>query len=153
MQRYWVFDLVFLLFQFSSFKIRTNLTTPSVIKGMSPIFMITFFHLVSSKRACTGKYFSTSRRNPSLKLTKEQHETIIGLALGDLYLSKGRHNVRLRFKQGAKNSLYLTRLRELFYDYFSSLPKFISLLDKRTNKIYYSVIANTLQLPIFPYYH
>ena len=42
---------------------------------------------------------------------------------------------------------------ELFYDYFSSLSKFSSLLDKRINKVYYSVTANTRQFPIFNYYH
>jgi len=115
--------------------------------------MITFFHLISFKNACIGKYFLTLKGDPLLKLTKEQHEAIIGLALGDLYLFKGRQNVKLRFKQGAKNSLYLVHLFELFYDYFSSLPKFSSLLDKRTNKVYYSVIANTRQSPIFNYYH
>jgi len=57
---------------------------------MSSIFMITFFHSISFKNTCSGKYFSTSKGVPLFELTKEQHEAIIGLALGDLYLSKGR---------------------------------------------------------------
>lgn len=52
--------------------------------------MITFFHSISFKNTCSGKYFSTSKGVPLFELTKEQHEAIIGLALGDLYLSKGR---------------------------------------------------------------
>jgi hypothetical protein len=57
---------------------------PSIIKDMNSILMITFFYLVPFKKTYTSRYFSTSIKNPSFKLTKEQHETIIGLALGNL---------------------------------------------------------------------
>ena len=77
-------------------------------------------------------------------MTKGQHEAIIELVLGDLYIHKGnRKNARLRFRQGSVNSLYLVHLFELFIDYCLSLPKFSSCYNKLTKKTYYSVSFQT----------
>lgn len=61
-------------------------------------------------------------------------------------------NIRLRFDQGIIHSDYLYFLYELFKDYTLSPPKSTNRKpDKRTGKIYNSLIFKTRMLPCFNY--
>ena len=92
--------------------------------------------------------------NP-LTLTDYHKQALIGLTLGDVSLDKatGNSNVRLRFDQSISiHSEYIYFLYELFKVYTLSPPKSTNRKpDKRTGKIYNSLIFKTRMLPCFNY--
>jgi hypothetical protein len=57
----------------------------------------------------------------TLKLTPEQHEVIVGLVLGDVYIRKIGKFSRLVFEQ--KNKDYLFHLYTMFQDFTRTAPK------------------------------
>lgn len=66
--------------------------------------------------------------------------------------STNNSNIRLRFDQGIIHSDYLYFLYELFKDYTLTPPKSTNRKpDKRTGKIYNSLIFKTRMLPCFNY--
>jgi LAGLIDADG DNA endonuclease family len=92
--------------------------------------------------------------NSNLILTDYLKEALIGLTLGDISLEKTtkNSNVRLRFDQGLIHSDYLYFLYDLFKIYTLSSPKSTNRKpDKRTGKIYNSLIFKTRMLPCFNY--
>lgn len=100
----------------------------------------------------TGR-LSKKERN-SFSINSELNQTIIGLCLGDLCITKPGKNPRLQFAQGSINQVYLLHLYDLFKDYCGTAPKFFdSKPDKRTGLIYSSVRYKTLSLPCFSYYY
>ena len=92
--------------------------------------------------------------NP-LTLTDYQKQALIGLTLGDVSLEKAtsNSNVRLRFDQSISiHSEYIYFLYDLFKDFTLSPPKSTYRKpDKRTGKIYNSLIFKTIMLPCFNY--
>ena len=92
--------------------------------------------------------------NP-LTLTDYQKQALIGLTLGDVSLEKAtsNSNVRLRFDQSISiHSEYIYFLYDLFKDFTLSPPKSTYRKpDKRTGKIYNSLIFKTRMLPCFNY--
>ena len=92
--------------------------------------------------------------NP-LTLTDYHKQALIGLTLGDVSLEKAtsNSNVRLRFDQSISiHSEYIYFLYELFKVYTLSPPKSTNRKpDKRTGKIYNSLIFKTRMLPCFNY--
>ena len=92
--------------------------------------------------------------NP-LTLTDYQKQALIGLTLGDVSLEKAtsNSNVRLRFDQSISiHSEYIYFLYDLFKDFTLSPPKSTNRKpDKRTGKIYNSLIFKTRMLPCFNY--
>jgi hypothetical protein len=95
--------------------------------------------------------------NP-LTLTDYHKQALIGLTLGDISLEKAtsNSNVRLRFDQSISihsfAEQYIYFLYELFKVYTLSPPKSTNRKpDKRTGKIYNSLIFKTRMLPCFNY--
>lgn len=109
-------------------------------------------------------YSSSSKKGNSIRLTNAQkesffisqnlHDIIIGLILGDLFVSRDAKNARLRFKQSLDHKDYIDHLFNLF-SYYSNMkePKEHKYFDNRTNKFYYFVVFNTFSLPCLNYYH
>lgn len=96
----------------------------------------------------------TNAQRESFSVSPELHNIIIGLILGDLYISRQYVNAVLRFEQGEVHKLYLIHLYDLFQDYCGSDLKYSTRKpDKRTGKIYSRYTFNTYSLPCFNYYH
>ena len=105
-----------------------------------------------------NRYYSTKRltnvQKNSFSVTPDLHNLIIGSLLGDLFINKQCNNSRLEFKQSLDNKDYVYHLFELFSSYSNMKePKQHEYLDKRTNKIYYSIGFATYSLPCFNYYY
>lgn len=91
-----------------------------------------------------------------LKLTDYLKQALIGLILGDASLEKptSNSNIRVRFDQGTIHSGYLFFLYapKWFMLYTLTPPKSTNRKpDKRTGKIYNSLIFKTRMLPCFNY--
>lgn len=108
------------------------------------------------------KKYSTNKKprkransNSPLSLTEYLKQALIGLTLGDVSLEKAtsNSNIRLRFDQSSSiHSDYVFFLYQLFKDYTLSPPKSTNRKpDKRTGKIYNSLIFKTRMLPCFNY--
>jgi hypothetical protein len=78
-------------------------------------------------------------------------ETIIGLALGDLYIRKRYVNTCLCFKQSIINEAYIIHLYSLFQEYCKTSPRTYS--QKLGEKTYQAVVFDTLTYSAFNYYH
>jgi len=93
----------------------------------------------------------------NLKLSSFLKEALIGLILGDVFVSKyGRYkNARLVFDQSKdKHSDYLYYLYNLFEPFVGTEPKLTNRKpDSRTGLIYNSLIFRTFSLPCFNEYH
>jgi len=123
---------------------------------MQEIILQSFIILISIKKFSTKIYKSKKARkrtnsdNP-LILTDYLKQALIGLILGDVSLEKAttNSNVRLRFDQSSSiHSSYLYFLYNLFKDYTLTAPKSTNRKpDKRTGKIYNSLIFKTRMLP------
>lgn len=87
----------------------------------------------------------------SLKLTKEQHEILVGGLLGDLSLSKIGKYSRLVVEQ--KNKEYLFHLYEIFKDFVRTPPK--ERLQKRlpTSELKSTWYFSTISHPDFEEYY
>lgn len=99
-------------------------------------------------------YRTRANAKSNLILTDYLKEALIGLTLGDVSLEKAtkNSNIRLRFEQGLIHSEYLHFLYDLFKIYTLSSPKITNRKpDKRTGKIYNSLIFKTRMLPCFNY--
>lgn len=96
-----------------------------------------------------------TNRNSELTLTDYQKQAAIGLVLGDVSLEKAtpNSNIRLRFDQSlALHALYIFFLYDLFKIFTLSPPKPTNRQpDKRTGKVYNSLIFKTRMLPCFNY--
>jgi hypothetical protein len=105
-----------------------------------------------------NRYYSTKRltneeRN-SFIVPPNLHEIMIGLILGDIHISRKYNYSRLQFKQGLDHKEYIYHLFDTFSDYINAkIPRHTEYLDKRTNKVYTSIVFNTYSLPCFDYYH
>lgn len=87
-------------------------------------------------------------------VSPDLHSIMIGLVLGDLYIEKRSENARLKFKQGLVNKEYAYHLFKLFSGYSNmDVPKHYEFFDKRTDKIYTSIVFNTFSLPCFNHCH
>jgi len=86
-------------------------------------------------------------------ISKDLHETIIGLALGDLHIRKRypNSNTSLNFKGSQIHESYIRHLYSLFLIYCKSEPKIFT--TKLGNKIHYSISFDTLTNVEFNYYH
>jgi hypothetical protein len=93
----------------------------------------------------------------NLKLSSFLKEALIGLILGDVFVSRhGRHkNARLVFDQSKdKHSDYLYYLYDLFEPFVGTEPKSTNRKpDPRTGLIYNSLVFRTFSLPCFTEYH
>lgn len=94
-----------------------------------------------------------ANRNVNLILNDYQKQALIGLALGDIYIEKPttNSNVRLVFDQSSSvHSEYLYFLYDLFKIFVLTPPKETNRkADRRTKKIYNSLIFKTRMLPCF----
>ena len=100
------------------------------------------------------KYKVSKIQKDLYNISSELNQVLIGLNLGDLYISKRAINAYLKFDQSIKNEAYLNHLYDLFKDYCSSAPKYTSRKpDLRTGKIYTTKYFLTYSLPCFNYYH
>ncbi len=96
------------------------------------------------------KNYLTKLERLSFTLSSELKDILIGLLLGDLYIHKQKTNARLEFTQGIVHKEYIQHLYELFIIYCGMVPKTTSRLpDKRTGKVYSSVLFKTFALPCF----
>jgi len=88
-----------------------------------------------------------------MRLSKYIKQALIGLFLGDLHgiKNKPNHNTRLSFDQSKeKHSEYLIFLYQIFKEFVGTTPKSTKRKpDKRTGKIYDSLIFKTLSFPCF----
>ena len=92
----------------------------------------------------------TNLERQAFSLPEELKQILVGLILGDLYVTKRHTNARLMFKQGIIHEDYLMHLYELFKNHCSALPKTRSQApDLRTGKVYSSIYFNTYSLPCF----
>ena len=93
----------------------------------------------------------------NLKLSSFLKEALIGLILGDIYISKtGRSkNARLVFDQSKElHSDYIYYLYNLFEPFVGTEPKSTNRkADKRTGKVYNSLVFKTFSLPCFTEYY
>lgn len=118
--------------------------------------MFTVFKLTGA--GFVNRYYSTKRltndeRN-SFSVSPNLHETIIGLILGDIHISRKYNYSRFQFKQGLKNKDYIYHLFDIFSGYSNAkIPRHSDYFDKRTNKVYTTIVFNTYSLPCFDYYH
>jgi hypothetical protein len=102
------------------------------------------------------KNYLTKLERLDFTLTPKTTEIIIGLCLGDLYISKRTlcSNPSLRFRQGIVHEDYILHLYELFKEFCSVAPKTQILKpDKRTGKVYSSIYFMTYALPCFKELH
>ena len=98
------------------------------------------------------KNYLTKIERLSFTLSSELKDILIGLLLGDLYIHKQKTsvNTRLEFTQGVVHKEYVQHLYELFNIYCGMVPKITSRSpDKRTGKVYSSVLFKTFALPCF----
>jgi hypothetical protein len=105
-----------------------------------------------------NRYYSTKGLTnvfkDSFSISSDLHEVIIGLCLGDLHISREHKNARLKFRQGLVHKDYIYHLFQLFSSYSNmEAPKHHEYLNKRTNKVYYSISFNSYSLSCFNYYH
>jgi len=105
-----------------------------------------------------NRYYSTKRltnvQKDSFSVSPDLHYILIGSILGDLHINKQRDNSRFMFKQSLDKKEYIYHLFELFSSYSNmEAPKHHKYFDKRTNKVYTSIVFNTYSLPCFNYYH
>ena len=96
----------------------------------------------------------TNAQRDSFSVTPDLHNTLIGLILGDLYISRQSKNAILRFEQGSIHEAYILHLYDLFKDYCGSGLKYSDRKpDLRTGKIYSRIIFTSYSLPCFNDYH
>jgi hypothetical protein len=96
----------------------------------------------------------TNAQKISFSLSSNLHDIIIGGILGDFFISKRHNNARLQFKQGLVYKEYLYHLFDLFSSYSNMKePRQNEYLDKRSNKVFYSVNFNTYSLPCLNIYY
>lgn len=98
-----------------------------------------------------------SKKDNSVKpeLTPFLYQAMIGVILGDLYISTiYDRDARCRFEQSIKSQEYLIHLFSLFKDYCKqSEPKIITRIDKKNNISYQSIYFVTRALPCFTEFH
>ena len=120
-----------------------------------------FFNYILTKYLPKYTYLSFNRTykissKNYLVVSKDLHEIIIGLLLGDLSAERPNNNcnTRLQFKQSYINEKYIFHLYSLYKNYCGSKPLKMSKFDSRVNKnkIYYSIKFQTLSLPCFNMY-
>ena len=88
------------------------------------------------------------------KLSRDQHEVLIGILLGDANLqteSRGR-TYRLRVSQAEQNKDYLFALYEIFKPMVATTPRLDSFVDARTNKTHKRWLFYTTQQRCFRFY-
>ena len=103
--------------------------------------------------ANSTKRLTNTERN-SFSVSPDLQDIVIGLILGDLYISRRYDNAKLEFEQGLVNKDYIFHLYDLFKDYSNSEPKISDRKPNfRTNKIYTRVRFQTKSLPCFNEYH
>lgn len=78
-------------------------------------------------------------------------ETIVGLALGDLYIRRRNLNTCLCFKQGIVNRDYIIHLYTIFQEYCKMSPRTYNATLK--GKVHQSIVFDTLTYPAFNYFH
>lgn len=111
----------------------------------------------SSKSNSDKNYKLSKSYKNDLTLSDVQKEVLIGVLLGDAYLSRPKpsHNTKLVFDQS--NSLhkeYLLHLYDVFEPLTNMKPKITNRkADPRTGKIYNSIKFSTLSLPCLNYYY
>lgn len=105
------------------------------------------FHLINHKNSQAIK--QTEGKAP--EISKELHETIIGLILGDLYVRRRFKNSCLCFKGSDKHKQAALQLYSLFKPFCNSAPKIVP--AKVGEKTHHSVIFDTLTSEKFNYYH
>src|SRR5438270_1526957 len=97
------------------------------------------------------KYLTRAERS-LFTLAPDLKDILTGLIMGDLFINKQKTgiNARLEFTQGLVHVEYIQHLFELFSDYCGMVPKIPTRApDKRTGKIYDTVIFYTYSLPCF----
>ena len=101
----------------------------------------------------TGKPGSKGNLNKKTfpPINKELHETIIGLALGDLFIRRRYTNTTLNFKGSQIHESYIRHLYSLFSPYCKSEPRVRP--AKLGSKIHFSISFDTLTNVAFNYYH
>lgn len=88
------------------------------------------------------------------KLSREQHEVLVGILLGDANLqteSNGR-TYRLRVSQAEQNRDYLFALYEIFKSLVATPPRLDSFLDSKTNKTHRRWVFSTTQQRCLRFY-
>lgn len=94
----------------------------------------------------------TRAERSQFSLPQNLQDILVGLTLGDLYISKPKTciNARLEFTQGVIHMEYLQHLYKLFGAFCGMVPKTPTRApDKRTGEIYDTVIFYTYSLPCF----
>jgi hypothetical protein len=78
------------------------------------------------------------RTTPDIKVSPKQHQILVGLILGDLFVQrrKPNWNSSLAFWQGADNKDYVFHLFDIFKEFCNKEPQITSRIDKRNNKTY-----------------
>lgn len=89
------------------------------------------------------------------KLPVYLNDVLIGLLLSDGHLERTSPTsaVRLSVSFGAKHSLYLQHLYDLFEPYTNTGPASISVTNKKTKTSHEVIKFNTVSLPQLVYYH
>ena len=110
---------------------------------------------IDKKGVLRKMFFIEYKKN--YKLTLEHKEALIGILLGDAYLSrlsfKGNTALHLEQSYPAKKN-YLMHLFELYKPLITNYPKIIIRKpDKRTGKIYESIAVRTSKFSCFNEYH
>jgi len=96
--------------------------------------------------------------HPHISLTKQQHEVLTGLMLGDgsLHLNKKNRsvNARLTVRRGIEDRDYLLWQHSFFRNFCSEKAiREYSDYHKRADKFYDGISFNTIAHPIFTEYH
>ena len=118
--------------------------------------------LAGVKKHCVNNIPNINRNNSSKinnksdkysTISKDQHEIIIGLTLGDLHLRKRllNSNTSLNFKGSVKHEAYFLHLYSLFKPFCRTGPK--TVVAKLGDKTHYFVKFDTLTNKVFNYYH
>jgi hypothetical protein len=118
---------------------------------LQSFFILVCIRKFSTKNEKPKKARKRINSDSPLIITDYLKQALIGLILGDVSLEKAtsNSNVRLRFDQSSSiHSSYLYFLYNLFKDYTLTPPKSTNRKpDKRTGKIYNSLIFKTRMLP------
>lgn len=85
-------------------------------------------------------------------LQEPQHSVIIGSLLGDACLSPNGRYWRVRFDHSATAEGYLWWKYELLYPIVTTSPRKVSVLDRRTHRIYHHIRFDTRTLPELNWY-
>nr|QVG61545.1 hypothetical protein [Rhizoctonia sp.] len=94
----------------------------------------------------------TNLEKSQFTLADELKDILIGLSLGDLYISNRISclNPSLMFRQGIVHEEYLLHLYTLFQNFCSQGPKIQNPKpDKRTGKVYSAIYFRSYALPCF----